>query len=89
MSRLINWIVQSSADPAKLSLTIKGGLVGGFSILGTVLVIFGFNTLPATDVNIFIENAVKTAGALGEAIGALMLAYGALRKIYLTVTSKN
>ena len=79
----------SSKDPSKLSLTIKGALVSAFSILGTVLVIFGFNTLPATDVNVFVENISQTIGALGQAIGALILAYGALRKIYLTVTSKD
>ena len=89
MKRFINWILRSSVDPKKLSLMVKGALVSAFSILGTVLVLFGFNGLPANEINIFVENAAQTVGALGEVIGTIILAYGAIRKIYLTATSKD
>jgi hypothetical protein len=87
MTKIISWIVKSSVDSSRLSLTVKGFLVGTFSVFGTVLIALGFNGLPSTEVNLFIENITQTIAALGTVIGALVTAFGALRKIYLTVTA--
>ena len=88
LKKIWNWFVVSSADPSKVSLTVKGVLVGIIPILVSILPIFGLKLDATTlgDVAGSIEsiiNAVLTIVAL--ALGIV----GFVRKVYNTLGGKT
>lgn len=74
---LINWILWSSVNPEKISLTLKAGIP--FLIL--------FNIGPVEKFNPIIDAIVNLLVLAGTAITAGMAMFGAGRKLILTVAA--
>ncbi len=84
-----NWVVFSSADPAKLSLTVKG--YGSLAIVNiifsTVLPALGFH--PAFDLNTFADGVSSVVFYGASAITFIAGTIGAFRKLILTAKGQN
>ena len=72
---ILQWIVNSSANPEKLSLTIKGAVVFVPSLI-ILLSLFGFKASP--------ESLTELINLLATFAGAAFMLFGLGRKIYLT-----
>ncbi len=89
------WIVTSSENPQKASLTIKGILAGIVMYAGLASGVFHFsiNTVDATNAVTAITAAFQATLTLVSyaiaAYSAWSTAYGALRKIAITATGKH
>jgi len=80
-----NWLMKSSANPEKLSLTIKGIL----SAIVFVAVSFGANyTFTSFDVSAMAYDIANLISQIGVAVSALVAAFGFVRKIYITLFNK-
>jgi hypothetical protein len=80
---IYNWLMKSSANPEKLSLTIKGIL----STIVFVAVSFGANyTLNIDALSYDIANVISQIGIV---ISSLITIYGLIRKIYLTIKNSS
>lgn len=88
MKKIINWVIYSSSDPYKTSMTIKGILLGGATYLLFFANLFHVQ-LPETELNNLIEQIVKAVELLMQIISIFWVIYGSLRKIYLTLVAKN
>ena len=77
---MINKILASSVNPEKLSLTIKGILVGLAPVL---LVIFGVSNINVgqEDLNQIIDATSNAIISVGGTISAIMILWGAIRKV--------
>jgi len=74
-----NWLIKSSVNPEKTSLTIKG-------FLGAVVfVLAGFGINYTLDVNTLTYSITELIQSLGLLISTLITTYGLLRKIYNTL----
>ncbi len=75
-----NWLVKSSKDPNKVSLTVKGAISTGIIALGY----FGItgNEIDAVAIG---ENTAEIMAQAAAAITAIITIYGAGRKIYLSL----
>jgi hypothetical protein len=74
-----NWLVKSSVNPEKTSLTIKG-------FLGAVVfVLAGLGINYTLDVNTLTYSITELIQSLGLLISTLITTYGLLRKIYNTL----
>ena len=70
---IIHWFIKSSADPSKLSLTLK-------SLIG-LAVLFGIDGAVANE---GVGHLVLFVTALGQILSAGLALYGFGRKVYLT-----
>ncbi len=79
IKKVLDWFVYSSANPAKLSLTLKAGLPA-------VILIFGFLGVKNGDVDLgtVIDAIVLVITGVGSAVTGGLTVYGAGRKVYLT-----
>ena len=85
--RFINWLVVSSSDPNKVSLTIKGILIGVVPVLMQVLTVFGVHFSFTSDNLIDVVcTAITAALTLVAAVTTLI---GALRKVWYTAKGVN
>jgi hypothetical protein len=75
------WLVKSSADPNKISLTIKGALSTAIIVLGY----FGI-TGQQLDVTSIADNSAEVIVQIVAAVTTLTTLYGAARKIWLTLS---
>lgn len=69
----MNKLLQSSADPTKLSLTIKGLLLG--------LVPLAMVLLHPVDPDLFQTSLVNAIETLATVLSAIITLYGAVRKV--------
>ena len=80
--KIVQWVVYSSADPAKLSLTLKAGLP-------FVLLLLGWSGVekaviePLADE--FVTDSANALALVVQAGTALVALAGLARKIYLTL----
>ena len=72
--KIVNWFIKSSADPQKLSLTLKA--LVGFAVL------FGIDGSVANE---GVGHVVLFVTALGQIVSAGIALYGFGRKVYLSV----
>lgn len=81
---LVRWIVFSSANPAEASLTIKGILLG---LVPVLLVAAGLThvNVGQEDLNNLIDGIAGLINALLTAISAIMITFGALRKLWRSI----
>ena len=85
----LRWLILSSADPAKLSLAVRGFLIG---IIPTVIVISGILNLPVPDGDTLTKIADMFATLVTVVLGgvaAVKLGYGLIRKIWYTWNGDN
>lgn len=76
-----NWLIKSSADPEKFSMTIKGILLACVPIVATLLTAF-------FGLDIDQSSLINLVSQLCIAIGSLLAIFGGIRKIVLTVKNK-
>ncbi len=74
IKRIIRWIVKSSEDPEKISLTLRGLA----STIIPMLVLFNFGTLP--DINMFVDGIILLIVLLAGGITWFVTFYGLIRK---------
>lgn len=81
MNKVISWIVYSSKNSEKFSLTLRG-------ILLTV-VTFATHFFPEVDFPLLVESIVLFVQQALTLIGTAMMVWGAVRKIITTVNGSN
>lgn len=94
INSIFNWIVLSSKDPNKVSLTVRAALLsaipGAIWAVGTLCATGGVCIPIADDELRTVANAAADLAFLAlSAVSAIGIIYGFLRKIWLTVTGKN
>lgn len=77
---LWDWLVKSSKDPNKISLTVKGAISTAVVVLGY----FGITGVGIDTAGLG-DNVAEIAVQVVAAITALATLYGAIRKLYLTI----
>ena len=83
----MNKFLASSANPEKLSLTIRGILVG---LVPIVLLVSGAMNIQMAQVELteLIDSVVRVVITITAALSAVMTAYGFIRKIVLKFGKK-
>lgn len=78
------WLVRSSADPARWSLTIKGVLLG---IVPVVMAVAGLANLDigSDKVSAIIDGIASLVQVVLALVAMVMTAYGIVRKLYNTI----
>lgn len=85
----LRWLILSSADPAKLSLAVRGFLIG---IIPTIIMISGVLNIPVPDGDTMTAIADMLATLITVVLGivaSVKLGYGLIRKIWFTVKGEN
>jgi hypothetical protein len=82
------WVVWSSADPAKTSLTIKALLVSGVTYL-TVVFQFANINMGSFEMNVLIDGIVSFIQAILMVVSTATALFGLLRKSYKTIKGEN
>lgn len=77
MQKIINWLVVSSADPSKTSMTLKGILLQYVTLILAFLTVLH---IPLTETQVY-SLITDVTGFVGIALSGI----GLIRKIYLTV----
>ena len=77
----IDWVIYSSENPDKLSLTIRGFLVGILPVLAFVF--------PHVDFAPVIESFVALVSQLLGLVSISMMIYGGIRKLWTTYKGTN
>jgi len=89
LKTIFQFIVYSSKDPSKISLTLKGfaGVVATLAV--AVGAIFGFNEIPVNEVSNYFKDFVDAILTIVAGISALVTVYGGVRKLILTAKGEN
>lgn len=82
MNKFFKWLVLSSSNPTKISLTIKGFLTS----VVAMAVIFGYNP---SDLSPIAENITKLVESLLTVVGIVSFLVGAIRKVKKTSEGTN
>lgn len=82
---MIQWFMQSSADPKKLAMTVRGLLVGVVPVVLFILQVLGITTVNPGDLQLVIDVVVEITQLAFTLIAVCMTLYGLLRKIILTI----
>lgn len=77
MKKFLNWLVYSSVDPDKISMTVHGTLVAIIPIL-----IFVAHTLGFQWTN---DQATVLVNDITSSVAAALILYGGVRKILITI----
>lgn len=85
LKKVYNWLVVSSADPTKVSLTVKGFLHTAAGVLLVFTPLFHLN-IGQTKIDEFIDLSSQLVIAFYAAFSALVTLFGFFRKIYNTAT---
>lgn len=82
------WLVRSSADPARLSLTIKGVLVGFVPVIMAVAGLANID-IGSDRVSAIIDGVASLVQVALALVAMVMTAYGIVRKLYNTIMSRG
>lgn len=87
------WLFVSSANPSKMSLTIRGALFALIPwILNALAFACGFKIclgLQQTDLELIFGTIADIAFWFFSIVAGIQMVYGFIRKIYRTLTGKN
>ena len=88
IKKVFQWIVYSSTDPSKIALTVKG--VGG-SVITVLIILAGIThvQLQSADLTAILDGIVQTITALLGVVSAFATVYGAVRKVWITVSGQH
>lgn len=75
-------VLQSSKNPNKLSLTIKGLLVTLVPVIVTIATSLGYQQVDVDFVNVLIDLITQIITAVTLLSGLLMTAWGLVRKLF-------
>ena len=82
----LTWLLVSSKDPEKLSLTIKGILVGILPVLSAV---FGLANVQLGDLTPIVDAIAAAVQTFIAFVAAAIALYGLVRKVILTLTGSH
>lgn len=85
-TKIYEWIVWSSKNAEKWSLTVKGFITG--SALVGILTMFKI-VLPTEDISALMDNLVILIQGLATVATAAVSAWALIRKVYRTIVGKN
>jgi len=87
LNLIAQWLVRSSADPARLSLTIKGILVG---VVPVIMAVAGLANIDigSDKVSAIIDGIASLVQVVLALVAMVMTAYGIVRKLYNTITGR-
>ena len=88
MNKIINWLVVSSQDPTKTSLTVKGFCATALSFIVPVLAVLGYQTIGG-NLNTLSVEIVSFVQGFFTLVSAVIALYGLARKIYNTIKNIN
>lgn len=86
MKTFWSWLVTSSADPAKWSLTIKGFAGTAITIITMVA---GLANIQVGDLTPVVDAVVSFVQAILLAVSSVAFIIGFVRKVWNTVSNKN
>jgi hypothetical protein len=91
LKKIFQWIVYSSANPTKVSLTLKGA---GVTVIGFLVPVIGLTHIaiggdPSTVLNSILDSIASIVQVALTLVGAIVGLYGLVRKVWLTVTGQN
>jgi len=83
-----NWLIKSSADADRISLTVKGSLL---SIIPIAIFVFkAFNIEVGSDqLNLVTDSIVALIGIFAALVSSVQIAVGMIRKIWTTLDGTN
>lgn len=73
MKKVLNWFIKSSADPSKVSLTVRGALIGMIPTLILLFQQFGWNWSE--------QELSETIQAISSFIAGFLIVLGMIRKL--------
>lgn len=82
IKKLFELLLQSSQDPAKLSLTVRGILVTLVPVILITAQYFGLGMLQENDVIAIIEGITTIIAAALTLVGLVMTTWGMIRKLF-------
>lgn len=86
MMKILEWLVNSSADKSKLALTVKGAVTFGLSLAAFLSPVFGWKpNIGDPEIELLVQTIVETIVLTTSAISAVATLYGFLRKIYYSL----
>ncbi len=88
IKKIWDWIVLSSADAEKISLMVKGFLMG---ILPLILIMMHAANIQTSNelLTAVIDTIAQVIVVAGTGISSLVTVVGLIRKIYFTLTGQN
>lgn len=86
MKTFLQWLIISSSDSSKVSLTVKAFLGGLIPVLTIVL---GFAHVQVGDLTPVVDAFIAVIQAFFTFLSALLFLYGLGRKIYLTLMGQH
>ena len=87
LNTAIKWLVSSSQDPARWSLTIKGILVGFVPVIMAVAGLANID-IGSDELSAIIDGVASLVQVLLALVATVMTAYGFARKLYNTLTGR-
>jgi hypothetical protein len=88
IKKATTWLVYSSSDATKYSVTIKSAFAGLITV-ATVYSGIAHVTLPTEDLTRISDAVIVIVQSFFLIVSSLAFVYGSVRKIYLTVTGQN
>ena len=88
LNAALKWLVTSSQDPARWSLTIKGILVGFVPVIITLAGLANID-IGSDKLSAIIDGVASLVQVLLALVATGMTAYGIARKLYNTVTGRT
>lgn len=80
INKFLAWFVVSSANPNEFSATLKGFLVANIAII--------MYFIHLANLSLTTEQVVEIIGCASGFVGAVMLGFGLVRKIFYTIKPK-
>lgn len=87
--KFLNWIVLSSADPAKLSLTVKGLLTMAVPFIITIAGLTNIHVPDEKGMTLIIDGIATAVQIILGIIGLAATLIGVIRKIVTTYNGTN
>lgn len=89
MKKIIDFIVWSSVNPEKVSLTVKGFLAMCISIAVPTLTLIGVTAVGNADLTAISAQILSVITDSLTVASGLVTLYGLVRKVYLTLKGEN
>lgn len=89
MTRFIQWLILSSKDPGKISLSVKGF---GLMLVPILITIGGLTSIQIPDqqgLESIIEGIAAIVQIVFGIVSAIVTIYGIIRKIMITLKGEN
>ncbi len=88
---IFQWVVYSSANPAKLSLTLKGISVFALTLISVYagLAHIDISSITSVDFTRIVDAFISFIQAVATIASAVITVYGILRKVILTLMGRN